>query len=191
VTRSSERGFSLVELAAVMIVLMVLAGLWAMSAQRSQTDSGVRVGIAAALSLHEAIEQFQRDRGGRLPGPVGSADWTPGSPYLAGVPFEQWISPVDIGNGGKPYLATAARAEIISQVLTVQSPSPATPRPTTGAVPKVRVSYIVNSAGSGFIMLVERLTGGTTYVPHCWVASNAATAVPMLPPPLTSANRCQ
>ena len=72
--RSSEQGFTLVELMVIIVILAVLGAIAVQSVQSTRQTGGKLEMKAAANRYGDAIERYQTDHGRQLP-IIGSASW--------------------------------------------------------------------------------------------------------------------
>lgn len=157
-SHDSETAFSLVELLVVLVVVAIIGATATMALSGSKERGGAITGNSTARALGEGIEQFQRDHGGRLPTIPGTADWGGG-----------WLSPVDLGNGDKPYVRTGAVEVLADHAVSLEDASGTTgPNPSSTA----RIRYVVTA--DGLYALVVRTRNGVGFRARCYV-SNADT----------------
>ncbi|MCW2956249.1 MAG: hypothetical protein JWO69_1118 [Thermoleophilia bacterium] len=116
--RTSEQGFSLVELIVVMVIVAILAAITMMSFGSSKDAANRGKVVAVAQSYDQAIASFALDHTGRMPVP-GSRDW----PTVTRGPVEPSIT---VGGAQQPYMRTIPEA-VGDGVVAVQ-----TTRPTAG-----------------------------------------------------------
>lgn len=122
---SRERGFTLVEVLVVMMIIAVVTSFGVMSL-RSSRDTGGRLEVkAAAMRYADAVERFQAEHG-RTPPRLGTADWPAGA--LASGPVKR----LEIGAGApviRPYLR-GTPPELMQRTgatggrITAQAPAP-------------------------------------------------------------------
>lgn len=72
--RPSERGFSLVELSVVLLIIAIVMGV-AFISVRGARNSGYKAEVSAsAIRFSDAVERFQQEHGRKLP-VIGTTDW--------------------------------------------------------------------------------------------------------------------
>lgn len=141
----------MIEVIVVVLIIAIIGAITALNVDRGRSKGHAAQGRATARALGEAVQQFQRDHGGRLPGAPGSADW--GNAYLG---------PVDKANGNRPYARKSTLVAITDGVVGFQG----------GANPSapVRLRYVAdaNAGQFGFVVSVRK---GNAHVPSCYVTN--------------------
>lgn len=165
VPRCEERGFGLVEIIVVLVVLSIVGAVALHSLTGTKRNAAETRARTVARTLGEAVEQFRRDRGGRLPAApgtaLGSADWG-GS----------WRSPVDVSNANRPYASAAALEGVGDRVVALENASGAVAPGGAGAPARLR--YVVNQ-NAGFYAFVVRVRTGSSYTAKCYVTNATRT----------------
>lgn len=131
-----ERGFTLIEIMVVMLILAVLLGLVISSFRGARHTTAYRTAQSAATSYAEAIEAYMADNGQVPPKmKVGSAAWpaTPRSVRIGG--------PRDVMMRDKRYLPRAAPEAVGDGIVDLVPASPAMPV-QAGAQAKITYSIL-------------------------------------------------
>lgn len=169
-----ESAVGLVEVIVVVLIILVLGTITVRTMSSARSDGDTAVAITTARTVGEAIDQFQGDHGGRLPGPPGSADWQP--PNVTGSSPLAWRSPVDEANGRRPYARAAALEPILDgRIAVVRQDGTVAPG---GAQSSARIRYLADPARGVFALDVSVRRNGELR-PNCYVSSVEGT--PSLP----------
>lgn len=155
-----ERGIGLVEVIVVLLLIAIIGTIALASLHGTKRNAATTQGRTVARTLGEGIEQFARDRGGRVPGAPGGADWANG-----------WRSPVDVANGNAPYVKATALEPLDSGTVALVAQSGRIA--PGGDTAPARLQYRTD-ASSRFYAIVVSERNGTTYRPACYV-SNATS----------------
>lgn len=142
----------------MLIIAAVVCGMAFMGMQGSKSNAHGARARAVALSLGEAIQQFQRDHGGRPPAQPGSVDWNAG-----------WTSPIDRTNGDRPYVKTGSVEPLVAGAVAVANRRGATL--AAGARAGSRIHYF-DDPTRGRYALVVYVRRGTTWRAECFVSGN-------------------
>jgi type II secretory pathway pseudopilin PulG len=154
-----EAGVGVLEIVVVLLIIGVLIGVGTMSMRGTQTRSNTAKARSVAIQLGEAIQQFQRDHGGRPPGQPGTVDWG-----------NAWISPIDRGNGNRTYASqTALDALNGGGVSLERTNGTAGPRAST----TTRIRYFENAAANQYALVVYVRRDGAMR-PICWTSNSSA-----------------
>ncbi|MEO6866681.1 MAG: prepilin-type N-terminal cleavage/methylation domain-containing protein [Gaiellales bacterium] len=167
--RTSERGFGIVEIIVVLLIIAIVGAIAFASVGNTRSNAATRTARAAAEALGEGVEQFQRDHGGRLPAqpgtvPAGQAqsDWN-----------AAWTSPVDASNRRgttpQPYV-TAGSIQALTDRSAAVERSNGTVKEGLAST-NVRIRYSANYT-RGLYAFVVRSRKGTVWKSHCY-ATNA------------------
>lgn len=167
VARQREHAVTMVELIVVVLIVAVIvfAGLAALGG--SKDTAQLSRARSAAVQLGEAVQQFQRDHGGRPPGQPGTADWGNG-----------WVSPVDRGNGNRPYLSRRAVEAVSDGAVSIEGSAGAT---GPGASPTARIRYLANPARNSYALVVYVRERGRL-APRCFISNSASASLAGLLP---------
>lgn len=154
----------MIEVCVVMVIIAVLTAIVLIPARSSRSRADISRARAVAQQLGEAVQQFQRDHNGRLPGPPGGADWG-----------GKWETPVDASNSGAPYLGGTSLEPIRNGTVAVETASGQTT--TAGAAARARLRYITDTSTNTFLFAL-RSDDGRGMLPHCYVtnADNGSAA---------------
>lgn len=143
----AERGFGVVELVVVLLIIAIVLGLLITTFRGSKRTSSYKVAQAAASNYVDAIEAYMADNG-QTPPTVGSTAWpaTPRSEFLRGPVDALLRTP----NGtAKPYLRTVPEAVSSGRVDFL----------TTGAVPapNAQATITYSTTASAYTLLVRAI----------------------------------
>jgi prepilin-type N-terminal cleavage/methylation domain-containing protein len=174
--RAGERAFGLVEVVVVLLVIGIVLTIAVRSLGSAQEEGAVAKGRTTARTLGEAIEQFKRDRGGRVPAQPGGSDWS-----------SDWRSPVDVANGDRPY-AKAGSLEALDGAALALETATGTVAPN-GAGAAVRLRYVADDA-SGLYAVVVRSRDGGSWTPVCHVTNATGGSGAAFVASLGTATKC-
>ncbi len=166
-----EAALGLVEVIIVLLIIAIIGAIAVMSTGSAKANGTAHVARATARTLAEAIEQFSRDHGGRLPGAPGTDDWTPQGATGAAA----WQSPVDIANGRQPYVKGQAVQPLVEGQVALLAASGAAGG--GAAQPAATIRYVPDATRGTFALDVQ-VRRGQQLVPLCHVSSAEGGARP-------------
>lgn len=158
----AEAGFSLLEIIVVLVIIGIMLAVGFASMRGSHARANSAKAKSVAIQLGEAIQQFQRDHGGRPPGQPGTVDWG-----------NRWVSPVDRGNGNKPYVSGTSVDALATNAVSLETTAGAA---GPGASAIARIRYYENPAANLYALVVYINRDGTRR-PVCWVSGGDASSV--------------
>ena len=163
----SESGFSLVEVIVVLLILAIVVGGITALLGGSRKGANEAVTRQSALLIAEAVDQFQRDHGGRPPGqPGASTDWN-----------TTWTSPVDAQNNNLPYIKPSNAESFSSGTVSLETADGRTaPGRQAGAG---RVRYFVDPVNRSYAVVAYRIDGADR-IASCWVSASGKRAAEAL-----------
>lgn len=184
--RAREAAFTLLEIVVVLVIIALImgAGLSTLRGTKAQTQTNKARSVA--IQLGEAVQQFQRDHGGRPPTQPasGNADWNP-----------TFTSPIDRSNPdaqgrGKPYARGASVEALATGAVTLENRS-GSPMVGSGqrASTTARVRYI-DDQNRGIYALVAFADRGQGLKVQCYVSNASTSTVASLVRPLGIGRPC-
>lgn len=144
--RDGERGFSMIELLVVLIIMGILAGSVISTMGGTKSTAVRQEAIVSAHSLQKSVESFRRDREGRVPS--NSRDW----PNAVAGPIDE--------DAARPYMRARASEKVNVRVWRSVRNGPRTPiapSPQAGNAVRLQIDYVAIVPHNGFNAI------GTTY----------------------------
>ncbi len=148
------------------VIIVVIGAIAVRTSSSARAEGNTRLATTTARGLGEAIEQFQRDHGGRLPDAPGTSDWTPDGAEQGSI--RAWQSPVDETNGNRPY-ANAGSMEALADGRIALRRSNGTSAPGTGDA-SATIRYVTDPANGQYALDVEVRKRGSMQ-PACYVSN--------------------
>lgn len=170
---ASEHGVTMVELLVVLLIIAVVAFAGLASMRGTQGQSQANRARAVAMQLGEAIQQFQRDHGGRPPGEPGAADWR-----WTDRQVNWWVSPVDRGNSNRPYASARALEALTDRAVSLERSDGTTHR---GASTTARIRYVADRGRQVYVLVVLVNRSGRLAA-ECFVSNSTLAHVRHLLP---------
>lgn len=154
---TQETAFTMVELIVVLVIVLTLGGIAATSMRGGQDTAREQSIRVSALAVDDAIKDFRRDHGSRVPIVASSSTEWPLSKVTKG--------PVD--RQGKPYMRKRGDQLALGEVGIVTS--------TSGGGKYGRLRYVRDASNiRNYTLLVEQRSG-SAWKQVCWLGTKRSS----------------